>query len=118
MKQAEVAFGHIDYALCCAGAAFPGTLLESGFIQCARMQPPKRFFFTASCPSAGRFLDQDVHLFVKTTQIDYFGSLHIAKAVLPSMVQRKCGHILFTSSPLSSIGRILMIFPVESPAAL
>lgn len=53
---------------------------------------------------AGRFLDQDVGIFEKSMKLDYFGSLHVAKAVLPGMLKRGAGHLLFTASPLASIG--------------
>lgn len=53
---------------------------------------------------AGRFLDQGTEVFEKTMKLDYFGSLYVAKAVLPEMVQRKSGRILFVASPLAAVG--------------
>lgn len=58
-----------------------------------------------SIRSAGRFLDQSVNLFEKSMQLDYFGSLYLAKSVLPGMVLRNAGQLLFIASPLAAIGK-------------
>ena len=58
---------------------------------------------------AGRFIDQDIHLFEKTMQLDYFGSLYVAKATIPAMIRRKKGHILFIASPLAAVGKLASI---------
>ena len=58
--------------------------------------------------TVGRFLDQDLELFEKSMQLDYFGSLYLAKAVLPGMVRRGAGRLLFVASPLAAIGRFLL----------
>ena len=54
--------------------------------------------------TAGRFLEQSVDVFEKSMQLDYFGSLYLAKSVLPGMVQRNEGQLLFIASPLAAIG--------------
>jgi short-subunit dehydrogenase len=54
---------------------------------------------------AGRFLEQDVQLFEKSMQLDYFGTLYLVKAVLPGMVSRNAGQLLFIASPLAAIGK-------------
>ena len=54
--------------------------------------------------SAGRFIDQDISLYDKSMQLIYFGTLYVAKALIPAMVQRKSGHLLFVISPLAAIG--------------
>mmetsp|Transcript_6886 Transcript_6886/g.11363 ORF Transcript_6886/g.11363 Transcript_6886/m.11363 type:complete len:335 (-) Transcript_6886:223-1227(-) len=46
----------------------------------------------------GYFLEQDLSIFRKQIELNYFGSLHTAKVVAPMMVARGTGHIVFTSS--------------------
>lgn len=46
-------------------------------------------------------------LFERSMQLDYFGSLFLAKSVLPGMVGRKTGQLLFIASPLAAIGEIV-----------
>ena len=58
-----------------------------------------------SIMGAGRFLEQGVDVFEKSMQLDYFGSLYLAKSVLPGMVQRNAGQLLFIASPLAAIGK-------------
>ncbi|KAF1794427.1 NAD(P)-binding domain [Phytophthora cactorum] len=61
------------------------------------------------CP--GYFLEQDVSLYKKIMDVNYFGTLHTIKAALPAMVQRseeggEGGHIVLVSSGLGLISWI------------
>lgn len=50
-------------------------------------------------------MEQDLKDFEKSMQLDYFGSLYLAKAVLPGMLKRDSGQILFIASPLALAGK-------------
>jgi 3-dehydrosphinganine reductase len=52
----------------------------------------------------GRFLDLDLAEFRKMMDINYFGAVHMCKAVLPQMVARGGGHVLNVSSLAGVIG--------------
>lgn len=67
--------GPIDLLVVCAGASYPGY-----------------------------FLDQDISLFQKSMQLNYFGALIPIKKVSPHMARRKSGHIVIVASALSVIG--------------
>ena len=38
-------------------------------------------------------------------ELNYFGTVSLTKAVLPSMVKRRCGHIVVTSSLAGKVGK-------------
>ncbi|KAJ8969354.1 hypothetical protein NQ317_016139 [Molorchus minor] len=46
----------------------------------------------------GTVISTTLDVDVKIMQINYFGSVTLTKAVLPSMIKRRKGHIIFTSS--------------------
>ncbi|KAG5888249.1 hypothetical protein JTB14_027931 [Gonioctena quinquepunctata] len=46
----------------------------------------------------GTVLSTDPDVDIKIMQVNYFGSVALTKAVLPSMVKRKYGHVVFVSS--------------------
>jgi 3-dehydrosphinganine reductase len=43
-------------------------------------------------------------VFERQMAVDYFGSLHAVRAVLPSMVERRRGHVLLVSSTVGFLG--------------
>jgi 3-dehydrosphinganine reductase len=53
---------------------------------------------SAGVAQPGYFLEQDLEIFHQMMNINYFGIVYIAKAVLPGMVQRGSGHIVNISS--------------------
>ncbi|OWZ18331.1 3-ketodihydrosphingosine reductase [Phytophthora megakarya] len=66
---------------------------------------------SAGFAAPGYFMDQDVGLFKKIMDVNYFGTLHTIKAALPAMVQRseeggEGGHIVLVSSGLGLISWI------------
>ncbi|KAK9915016.1 hypothetical protein WJX75_003662 [Coccomyxa subellipsoidea] len=67
--------GTIDVLVCCAGAASPGY-----------------------------FVKQDMDDFESTMQLNYFGTLRVIKAALPSMVERRQGEIVLVSSAAAVVG--------------
>ena len=42
----------------------------------------------------GRFIDLDIDVFREQMDVNYFGTLHAIRAVVPSMVGRRAGHIV------------------------
>jgi 3-dehydrosphinganine reductase len=52
----------------------------------------------------GYFQDLDLAIFRWTMDIDYFGTLNIAKAVVPAMIERHSGHIVNISSIAGFMG--------------
>jgi 3-dehydrosphinganine reductase len=52
----------------------------------------------------GRFLELDLGEFRRMMDINYFGAVHMCRAVLPSMVERRAGHVLNVSSLAGVIG--------------
>ncbi len=56
------------------------------------------------CKYAGRFLEQDLHIFEETMELNYFGTLRTVKAFLPAMVRRKQGEVVLVSSAAAVCG--------------
>lgn len=52
----------------------------------------------------GRFLELDPRHVRDMMEINYFGTVHLCRAVLPSMVARGSGHVLNVSSMAGAIG--------------
>lgn len=52
----------------------------------------------------GRFLELESKAIRDMMEINYFGTVHMCRAVLPQMVARKAGHVLNVSSMAGSIG--------------
>lgn len=50
------------------------------------------------------FMDSDIEAFRHVMDVNYFGAVHIAKAVLPIMEVQRYGRILFTSSGVGVAG--------------
>ena len=67
--------GPVDVLVACAGAAHPG-----------------------------HFEDLPASVFDEQMALDYFGTLHAVRAVVPSMVERRRGHLLLVSSTVGLIG--------------
>ena len=52
----------------------------------------------------GYFDTQDVEQFHRMMDIDYFGTLHVLKVIVPEMINRKSGHIVNFSSIAGVVG--------------
>jgi len=52
----------------------------------------------------GRFVDLDATVFAEQMAVDYFGTLHAVRAVVPSMVARRRGHRVLVSSTVAFVG--------------
>lgn len=75
VAQATGALGPCDVLLTCAGIAHPG-------------------YFER--------LDDEV--FRRTMEVDYFGTLHVLRAVVPSMIERRHGSVVGISSTAGLVG--------------
>ena len=53
---------------------------------------------------AGRFHEQAIQDFEKTMQINYFGTVYLLKAALPSMIKQQRGHVVMVTSVAAAIG--------------
>jgi len=53
---------------------------------------------SAGVSRPGLLIEQDYQIFREMMEINYFGSLYLTKSVLPGMIQRGSGHIVFISS--------------------
>jgi 3-dehydrosphinganine reductase len=52
----------------------------------------------------GHFLDLDEAVFRDQMEVDYFGTLHAVRAVVPSMVERRRGHLVLVASTVAFVG--------------
>jgi 3-dehydrosphinganine reductase len=65
---------------------------------------PDLFINSAGVSKPGLFEDLDVSLFRWMMDINYFGSIHTTKAILPGMIERGAGHIVYISSVAGFLG--------------
>jgi 3-dehydrosphinganine reductase len=52
----------------------------------------------------GHFTDLDDDVFRSQMEVGYFGTLHAARAVVPSMIERHRGHLVFVASVAALVG--------------
>jgi 3-dehydrosphinganine reductase len=69
-----------------------------------RRRPVDMLVNNAGVVMPGRFLELDLAEFRKMMDINYFGAVHMCKAVLPQMFARGAGHVLNVSSLAGVIG--------------
>ncbi|MEM1024137.1 MAG: SDR family oxidoreductase [Myxococcota bacterium] len=65
---------------------------------------PDMLINNAGVATPGRFLEQDPMEFRRHMEVNYFGMVHMTRAVAPRMVQRGQGHIANVGSLLSVMG--------------
>jgi 3-dehydrosphinganine reductase len=58
----------------------------------------------AGSATPGYFTELDDAVFREQMDLDYFGTLHAVRAVVPSMVERGRGHLVFVASTAALIG--------------
>lgn len=71
---------------------------------CSRAGVPDLVINSAGLTQPGYFLDLDLTVFRQNMDINYFGTLHVIKAVAPRMVARGSGHIVNIASLTGLIG--------------
>ncbi len=70
----------------------------------AEIAPADLLITCAGIAQPGYFLEIPVDVFESAIAINYFGSLYCVQAVLPSMITRKGGQIVFVSSGAGLVG--------------
>ncbi|MFY0608336.1 MAG: SDR family oxidoreductase [Cyclobacteriaceae bacterium] len=73
-KEAESLFGHIDVLINCGGIS-----------------------------QRGKVIDTDIEVDRKIMEVNYFGTIALTKALLPSMIERKTGHQVIITSAVGII---------------
>ena len=80
-------------------------LLRAAIDECAQLVGPIELLINcAGICTPGHFLEQPVKVAEETMATNFFGSLYASHAVLPMMVERKKGHLVFVSSGVGLIG--------------
>ncbi len=70
----------------------------------AALGPPDVLVTSAGYARPGHFTDLDLAEFRAQMEIDYFGTLHTIRAVVPTMVDRRRGHLVLVSSTVAFVG--------------
>jgi 3-dehydrosphinganine reductase len=70
----------------------------------AKHGAPDLLFNSAGVTHPGKFIEQDLSIFRRMMEINYFGSLHVIKILLPAMVERGTGHVVNISSVVGYLG--------------
>lgn len=65
---------------------------------------PDLLITSAGMAHPGYFGEMGMDIFTETMAVNYFGTLYCIKAVLPSMMRQKAGHIVMISSGAGLIG--------------
>ena len=70
----------------------------------ATLGPVDVLVTSAGYAEPGRFLDLSDAAFRDQMEVDYFGTLHAVRAVVPSMVERRRGHLVLVASTVAFVG--------------
>lgn len=70
----------------------------------AELGPIDVLVTSAGYAEPGRFLEQDDAVFRDQMEVDYFGTLHAVRAVVPAMVERRRGHLVLVASTVAFVG--------------
>jgi len=65
---------------------------------------PDLIFNCAGVTQPGYFQEQDLEIFHRVMDIDYFGMVYVTKAVIPGMIARGSGHVVNVSSVTGYLG--------------
>jgi len=78
------------------GSAFAALVDEHG--------PVDVLVTSAGYAHPGHFAELDLAVFRDQMEVDYFGTLHAVRAVVPSMMQRRRGHLVLVASTVAFVG--------------
>jgi 3-dehydrosphinganine reductase len=70
----------------------------------AQFGPVDVLVTSAGAAHPGQFEALDDEVFRSQMELNYFGTLHAVRAVVPSMIERRRGHLVFVSSTTGLIG--------------
>ena len=87
-----------------AGARWRVTLDGAVHALVGDLGPVDVLVTSAGYAHPGRFVDLDAAVFRDQMEVDYFGTLHAVRAVAPSMVERRRGHLVLVSSTVAFVG--------------
>lgn len=103
LAAAQRQLGH-DAAVAAADVTDPQAL-NAAFADVAELHGPCDVLVAAAGQAEpGYFLDLEPEVFRRQMELNYFGTLHAVRAVLPAMVERKRGHVVLLSSVSGLIG--------------
>lgn len=81
------------------------TQAEAAAVQVAEQAGPVDILINAAgVVHPGYFQELDQDIFRWMMEVNYFGTVYITKAIIPSMIERRSGHIVNISSLLGQIG--------------
>ncbi|MDA8637745.1 SDR family oxidoreductase [Rhodospirillales bacterium] len=69
-----------------------------------KLGSPSDVYLSAGIVDPGYFKDLEIDKFRNNMDVNYFGCVHVSKAVLPSMIQKHGGKIILISSAAGLIG--------------
>ncbi len=78
--------------------------VESKLGEHLKGRPVDMLINNAGIVKPGRFLDLPIDEFRQQMDVNYFGAIHMCRALLPRMIERKGGHIVNVSSLAGVIG--------------
>ncbi|MFN8037455.1 MAG: SDR family oxidoreductase [Acidimicrobiia bacterium] len=110
--------GRLEAAAASIAASAPGAAIgtasidvtdsaavRAGFAALARERGPADVLVTAAgLAHPGYFEQLDDAVFRDQMEVDYFGTLHAIRAVVPSMLERRRGHLVLVSSTAGLVG--------------
>lgn len=104
-ERLEVARAAIPRAVAAAADVRDADALGRTFATLVDAHGPVDVLVTcAGYAHPGRFLDLPDDAFREQMDVDYFGTLHAVRAVVPSMVARRRGHLVLVASTVAFVG--------------
>lgn len=82
----------------------PAALERALTLFTAQFGPVDVLVANAGAAVPGHFEELDVSVFEAQMRLNYFGTLHAIRAVVPSMIERRTGHVLVVSSDAGIVG--------------
>jgi 3-dehydrosphinganine reductase len=82
----------------------PARLADALGLLTTQLGPVDVLVTSAGSASPGHFEALAAEVFDEQMALDYFGTLHAIRAVVPSMIERRRGHLLLVSSTIGLVG--------------
>lgn len=82
----------------------PAALEQAVLLLTTQFGPVDVLIANAGAAVPGHFEDLDASVFEDQMRLNYFGTLHTIRAVVPAMIARRAGHILVVSSDAGIVG--------------
>ena len=93
-----------DVALAAADVTDPAALSSAIHELTTRFGPCDLLVTSAGSAHPGYFERLEAEVFREQMEVDYFGTLHAVRVVVPSMIERRRGHLVMLSSTAGIIG--------------